>query len=156
MGSSFTVFQQRGFWAPDTLVEVWLEALADVVAPDSPSWLLDARRHWQIQARTGFQGCVDAGLDGCLTSPDRIQAIQELTARARELLVHLGGPTGRLPVHWLNARRVGGSGTWLRDLGLRPVLWVADTFAELLQGNLQTSTTTSPVLLQLIREQPPS
>jgi hypothetical protein len=156
MGSSFTVLQERGFWAPDGHVEVWLEALADVVSPTAPQWLLDARRHWRTQARTGFQGCVDADLDSLLTTPDRIQTLRQVTDKAREFLVHLGGQSARLPATWLNERGVGGPTAWSDDLELSPVLLVADAFAQLLSGEVTTAATTSRALPIQVQERSPA
>jgi hypothetical protein len=146
MGSSFTNFRGHGFWARDGLLEVWLEALAEVVPTHAPAWLQDAQQHWREQARIGFQGCIDAHLDVLLTSQDRVAVALRLADQAREHLARLARGTGHIPAAWLNERRVGGSDYWTADLDLQPLRQIANAFAALISGDLRTTATTSPVL----------
>jgi hypothetical protein len=143
MGSSCTNFRGHGFWARDGLLEVWLEALAEVVPTHAPAWLQDAQRHWRKQARIGFQGCVDADLDALLTSQDRVAVALRLVDQAHEHLIRLAGRNGRIPAAWLNERRVGGSDPWVADLDLQPVRQIANAFAALIHGDLRTTAATS-------------
>jgi hypothetical protein len=147
VGSSFTDFRGYGVWARDGLLETWLEALAEVVPAEAPGWLRDAERHWRLHARTGFQGCVNADLDARLTSQDRIETVLAVAEQAYEHVARVAGPTGRVPAAWLNDRGVGGADSvWLRDLDLGSVRQIADAFAALLRGELQTTAATSPVV----------
>lgn len=147
MGSSFTEFRGVGFWSRDQLLETWLELLAEVVPADAPGWLREAEQHWRMQARAGFQGCVNADLDARLTSDDRIETVLALTEQASAYAARLAAQTGKLPADWLNTRGVGGEGTvWPRDLELESVRQVANALTALLRGNLQTTAKTSPVL----------
>ncbi|WP_139338236.1 hypothetical protein [Micromonospora avicenniae] len=154
MGSSFTEFRSYGFWARDGLLEVWLQALAEVVPTHAPAWLHNAQRHWQEQARTGFQGSIDVGLDALLTSQDRVEVARRLTDQAQEHLNRLAGRTGCIPATWLNERRVGGTDTWTGDLDLQPIRQIANAFAALIRGDLRTTATTSPVLPGPATQQP--
>ncbi|WP_157745744.1 hypothetical protein [Micromonospora purpureochromogenes] len=154
MGSSFTNFRGHGFWARDGLLEVWLEALAEVVPTHAPAWLQDAQRHWRKPARIGFQGCIDADLDALLTSQDRVAVALRLVNQAEEHLNRLASRNGRIPAAWLNERRVGGSDTWTGDLDLQPLRQITNAFAALIHGDLRTTATTSPVLPRPASQQP--
>lgn len=125
VGSSFTEFRERGFWARDGLVELWLDALAECVPPDAPGWLREAGDHWREQARAGFMGCIDAGLDEFLTTPDRVTAALRLVEATRAQLERLDGDRGVPPEH-------------LRQIG--------EAFEALLRGDLDTEAAASPVL----------
>ena len=88
MGSSFTRFSGHGFWARDAGIEVWLYLLAreagEVVDP--PDWLPAARQHWHEQATLGFMGCIGAGLDEILATPERAALVATLGERALDWL----------------------------------------------------------------------
>jgi hypothetical protein len=86
--TSFTTYQSRGFWADDSTIGVWLYLLADVAAGSAGAgWVAAARGSWAVQARTGFLGCVDVGLDEHLGGDPRREA---------EFLRLLGRLTDRL------------------------------------------------------------
>lgn len=147
MGSSYTDFQGFGFWARDGLLEIWLEALAEVVPAKAPEWLRDAKQHWRLQARGGFVGCVNADLDARLTSEDRTETVLALAEQASAYVTRVAGATGTVPAAWLNNRGVGGEGTvWLADVEVRSVHQIGDALTALLRGELQTTPGTSPVL----------
>jgi len=146
VGSSFTAYRGNGFWARDWLLATWLEALADVIPGDAPPWLHDAQQYWRHQARTGFLGCIDADLDGTVSSPDRVATVLGLAGEALALLVRVADGTGHVPAAWLNQRHVAGDDPWCRDLDPGHMRQVAGVFTALLRGELLTSVATSPVL----------
>ncbi|HVQ96410.1 MAG TPA: hypothetical protein VMU51_35660 [Mycobacteriales bacterium] len=85
MGSSFTEYRGRRFWARDLKLEVWLYVLGLIVdrQPVRPAWLVAAREHWRLQATVGFQGTVGADLDGQVgTDPGRAELLIGLAERA--------------------------------------------------------------------------
>ena len=65
MGTSWTSYWHRGFWATDGTVECWLQALvAEIDAHPCPAWwILQAREDWDLQATVGFVGSVCIDLD---------------------------------------------------------------------------------------------
>ena len=147
MPKSFTDYRGYGFWANDAILEAWLAALADIVPSDAPPWLGEAQRAWYELAGVGFMGCVDASLDGMLTSPGRVQVILELATSAMEHVRGLADGTGYLPAQWLNERHISGELSWTSgNIRLDYVEQVAGAFTSLLRGELQTTPATSPVL----------
>ena len=84
MGSSFTEYRERGFWSRDASIELWLYLLAQEVRrlDDPPAWLREAAEDWHLQATVGMGGCVSAGLDQYVPTPERAAVILGLAERA--------------------------------------------------------------------------
>jgi hypothetical protein len=154
VAKSFTDYRGRGFWAHDGLLCVWLAALADVVPDDdAPPWLREAEQHWREQAGVGFMGCVDAGLDKLLASPQRAQVVLGLAETASRCLAGATDSIGYLPASWLNDRHISGEMSWTsRNIRYDYVRRIADAFSALLRDELQTTPATSPVLPRLSQE----
>jgi hypothetical protein len=145
VGSSFTRLAGRGFWASDAAVEVWLFLLAreaDQLA-DAPSWLREAARDWHANATLGVIGCVSAGLDDVLTSPERVAAVIGLSEKALQW-VRDHRPV--LPADLLNSFGLGGPGScFTRDVEVAHFLRVGEAFLKLLRGELTTDVASPPV-----------
>jgi hypothetical protein len=146
MGTSFTEFQGYGFWANDACLEVWLHLLAREVdqSVGAPDWLHDTGRYWQDVARIGFVGCISAELDGRVTGPDRTRLVVDVAERTlAQLRTH--GPV--LSAALLNSLGTGGEGShFTRDVETDAFVRVGEAFIRLLQGELRTDATTSPVV----------
>ncbi len=156
MGTSFADYRGHGFWANDGLLSVWLAALADVVAADAPPWLREAAEHWREQAGVGFIGCVAAGLDRLLASPQQAQTALSLAETASGYLASLTDAAGYLPASWLNDRHISGETSWTStNIRYDYVQQIADAFTTLLRGELQTTPATSPVLPRVSQQPPP-
>lgn len=87
MGTSWTSYRHRGFWATDGTVECWLQALvAEIDAHPCPAgWILQAREDWHLQATAGFIGSVCIDLDRHLAGDAcREEAILLLLNRVAE------------------------------------------------------------------------
>ena len=138
MGSSYTEFRGRGFWARDALLEVWLILLAEEAEREQPpiDWLNHAAKHWRSQATSGMVGCLSANLDPYATFGDRAQQLERVATRALETL-RAHGPTMERGV--LNALHVGGPGAqFTSDVATALFVDVAEAFIRLLQGPLDT------------------
>lgn len=146
MGTSFTDYRGRGFWARDSVLELWLFVLSLEIdgASQTPPWLLNARDDWRLQATVGFQGCVSASLDEHLgDDTSRVSLLLCVAASARRRLLDYG-PV--VPRRVLNSFGLGGGGTFQADLDPAVVLPVAEAFTALLQGEIVWDPSTSPVL----------
>jgi hypothetical protein len=146
VGSSFTGFRGRGFWARDLKVEVWLYVLGLIVDRQlvRPAWLVRVGEHWREQATVGFNGVVDAGLDGQVgIDPARLVLLIGLAEQAEQYLrqrqVLTAGELAAAGVAGWQARRDG-------DLDTALVLPVARAFIDLLAGRVSWDASTSPVL----------
>lgn len=136
MGSSRVTFRDRGYWAADAALEVWLHLLAGEVRrlPVAPEWLRRAAEHWDGQAHGGFVGCVSPALDEHVGG-DAVRATLLLRVGhgARDALA-ARGPV--LTAAALNDLGVGSAGdVFLRDVDAGPFLAVADAFLDLLRGH---------------------
>jgi len=146
VSSSFTCYRDRGFWSRDSSLELWLFLLAQEVKQlDNPSdWLCVAAEDWQIQATGGFVGCISAGLDEFVSTPDRAATLVELSKQALATL-HKKGEV--LTAEWLNSLSLSGTGSYfMRDVPTEVVLRIGDAFVRLLCGEITWDAKTSPVL----------
>ncbi|MHC4177060.1 MAG: hypothetical protein ACYSWU_06120 [Planctomycetota bacterium] len=146
MGTSFTEFKGRGFWARDSSIEFWLWLLAQEIdrRDEVAGWLAEAREHWHVQATEGFTGCVDASLDEYLTSPERVQTVLGLAERA---LDGLQGRGAVLSADWLNSLGIGGQGARFgEDVPTEVFARVGEAFIKLLREELPWDAKWSPVL----------
>ena len=138
MGRSRVTVRDRGFWAADAALEVWLHLLAVEVRrlPGAPQWLRRAGGHWDEQAHGGFVGCVSPALDEHVgDDADRAALLLRVGRGARDALA-ARGPV--LTADALNDLGVGTAGdVFLRDVDAGPFLAVADAFLDLLRGHPQ-------------------
>ncbi len=135
MGSSFTDYRGRGFWARDADVELWLNELVAAVddSADAPAWLREARDWWWIQATVGLTGCVSIGMDEHLAgAPDRESLFLKLVRRADERVSSYGLT---ISAEVANSFGVGGDGaTFYADVDTQPLHAFAVAVADLVRG----------------------
>jgi hypothetical protein len=144
MGSSFTEYQNFGFWSKDWLLESWLRMLA-LNLPDKVyelCWLRDLRDDWLLQSAGLFTGFVSPNLDQYLSHGDRRALITE-SAKSLKAKIHLF--EDRIPVAYFFA--LGISFVPYREWVPREDLEsIAARFIDLLEGKLTTTASTSPTL----------
>jgi hypothetical protein len=146
MGSSVIQFRGKGFWAPDSDLEVWLYLLAQEVdrTPDPPGWLLRAGEHWLVQASVGFMGCVDPDLDRFAATTAQVAVMLQLTDRT---LRRLDEYRSVLSPEDLNAMHTGGEGSYFtRAIPRAAFRKVGERFRMLLLGMVATDAKTAPVI----------
>src|SRR5687767_170701 len=139
MTTSYTDYRGRGFWANDTVIELWLHLLVHATSTDHhPEWIARAREDWAIQASVGFLGCVDVGLGRHLAGdPIRETAFLALVNDFDRHLVALG-PT--IPAATATAYRVGGRTEFLADVDVGPLRRFSASLIDLVAAR----TTESP------------
>ena len=136
MGSSFTAFAGHGFWAGDAGVALCLFLLGAEAGrlDDAPPWLREAARDRHLNATLGLIGCVSAGLDEVLTSPERVTVVLDLAEKAVQWL-RGQGPV--VPPDLLNSFGLGGPGSrFTRHVEKASFLDVSEAFLKLLRGEL--------------------
>jgi len=146
MGTSFTTFQGKGFWANDGILEVWLYLLASEINSilDVPDWLAQAQDEWLMMAQIGLTGSIHANLDGLLTTPQKKEQVIKLAQQTTTSL-EAYGPL--LSPEMLNAMDIGGTGSYFtRDVETDLFLQIGRAFVSLLKGELSTDSSTSPTL----------
>jgi hypothetical protein len=146
VGSSFTRYLGRGFWSRDASIELWLCLLAQEVwrLDTPPEWLRAAAEDWQLQATTGFGGCVSAGLDGHAPTAERAAIVLDLAERTLAGLRERGET---LPAAWLNSLGLGGPGSvFLQDVPAEGFVRVGEAFVQLLRGEISWDAATSPLV----------
>lgn len=146
VGSSFTEYRGRGFWARDSKLEIWLYLLVKTIDRHNPiePWLSRARDDWHIQATAGMTGCVCASLDEHLG--DRASHVATLIVLAEE--AERGLIDGQaIPVSELARAGVGGDGcTWTCDVDPAVIQPIARAFIDLVEGRIAWDASTSPAL----------
>src|SRR5687767_6487948 len=142
MGSSFTSYRGKGFWARDGQVQVWLYFLVEEIErlESPPAWLQQVKQDWLVQSTLGIGGCVCAGLDEVATSTERTQTLIELAQKALRHL-HERGPRLTLEVPFSYA--TDGPDVLCIDRDIRIFSCVGEAFIDLLQGRVRTDASTS-------------
>ena len=143
MGTSFTRYRGKGFWTRDGQIQVWLYLLIEEIdrLGDAPAWLRELREDWLVQSTLGASGCVSAELDQVATSPDRVEALVELSERALSRLPERG-PRLTLEVPYSYGTQ--GPDTLCIDRDIRIFSCVGEAFIDLLRGRIETDASTSP------------
>jgi hypothetical protein len=162
MGSSFTKSRGHGFWTRDPLLEVWLRVLANEVdrLPSVPTWLRTARTNWHIQATSGFNGFVSAGLDETLTDAERSRFVEGLCVAALARLRQAGPLLSCDYLNRLMEDPASGyatdpaTGEFTRDAEAYPFLRVGECFLALVRGQLDPTDENSPMVG--MEQHPPS
>ncbi len=145
MGTSFTQYNKKGFWARDACLEVWLHFLTlEIEQMDRvPKWLESAKEHWHIQATVGFVGCISPDLDRIADNPERRNLIIHISKNALERLYAQGNI---LEQGYLNSLGIGGEGSYFaKDCQTSVFTVIGQKFVDLLEGNLSTDASNSPV-----------
>jgi hypothetical protein len=144
MGTSFVEFQNKGFWARDGSLEVWLHFLATEIdwLPTPSPWLHRLRDHWYQQAQSGAVGCLWVGLDDFVTQDAQVEEVILLCEAALRRLMSYGEV---LPQDYLNSIASEGS-SWSRDVEVTAFTRIGHAFKQLLRGELATDAATSPVM----------
>lgn len=139
MGSSFIEFNNYGFWAKDSSIEVWLYLLVIEIdkIEDLPDWLKKTREQWLIDATAGFIGCISPNLDKYLTNYDKVLLVIKLSGDVLKWL----SQQKSLSYKYLNSLGVGGI-WWTRDIKAEVFIQIGRKFIELLKGELNTAATT--------------
>jgi hypothetical protein len=146
VGSSFTAYRGRGFWAQDPGIEVWLYLLARQAShlEHAPGWLHVAQVHWHKQATLGFNGCVSACLDDHLASPEQVALVLEL---GEQVLAWLRTQGPALSAELLNSFGTGGAGAcFTGDVPIENFFIIGEAFISLIRDELTTDAANSPVL----------
>lgn len=130
-------YRGSGFWVRDFQAEIWLYLLAQEgrAAAEAPAWLARACADWEIQATTGFVGCVSSYLDEHLgTDPDRVALALDLSERALQRLL-AWAPA--IPKDIVNSFGTAGDyESYFRDQPTDPLLACGRAFTSLLRGEL--------------------
>jgi hypothetical protein len=143
MGTSFTSYRGKGFWARDGQVEVWLYLLVQEIdrLESAPDWLVEVRQDWHVNATLGLTGCVSAGLDEIATTKERVEV---LIALAGSALAWLSQQGPRLTLDIPYSHGTGGPDRLCENVDVRVFGCVGEKFIELLQGKVETDARTSP------------
>lgn len=134
MTTSWTTYQERGFWADDTTIELWLHLLVKTSSgAGQPDWVTTARRDWDRQASVGFLGCVTVGLDDHLGGdPVRERQFLALVATLDDHVRALG-PT--IPAATATGFGIGGRTTFTADVDAKILHEFSAAVTELVTEN---------------------
>lgn len=87
-------FRERGFWAANTPLSIWLCALAAEISrvEPLPEWLQSARDHWSFQATEAEDvlECIFTNLDGHLNEDEKVSLLIDVSERALSRLEQEG------------------------------------------------------------------
>ena len=144
MASSFISFSEKGFWARDNKLSVWLRLLTNEVDEQNqnPVWLSQMREYWETQF--GMNGCISLRLDEFLFDSEKKDIVCSLSAKTLQRLDEYGEVIGEDELNTMNVLSEGsffGAAISTEDFRL-----VEQSFIALLQGELCTIDLASSVI----------
>jgi len=137
MGTSMVRYGDHGFWARDTLLEVWLQLLVRELdeEPDREDWLTEVRDEWEHQATAGYNGYIEVKLFIFAYPDDRRRKLLDVSQATFNKLM---ARDDDISVEELNAMNTGGSDhTFWTPLSAEQVAIVARPFNNLLSGQVE-------------------
>jgi hypothetical protein len=145
MAFSFIDFKEYGFWGWDGAIEGWLYFLVQEIdkLESIPDWLGEVREHWYSQATVGFLGWIHPQLDEYLINDERVAMVVMLSERVLRWLAE----KKEIPQAYLDSLNLPQAGAWgtAGDVEAETFSRIGRKFVELLQGELKTDASTSPV-----------
>jgi len=133
--TSFTHFQDAGFWAKDEVLQYWLWALAAEIPenPGTPTWLIAAKQYWEHESQIAGCGYVLPQLNNLVPSAAHVRPLLALVQQAQRRVAGMGRWISR---QQLMQNQIAGSGFRWPDGGLSTdlVLGVARDFKALLES----------------------
>ena len=137
MGSTFVEFNQKGFWANDSILELWLRLLAwhlDEPSNDEVNIKL-IRNQWLLASRGFFQGCVPVELDSLIKTSSDSQVIEKAIASLVESLKTSGEILDEKHINLL-----GFEYTWRKGVRVAGLIEMGESFQDLISGKIVTSS----------------
>ncbi|NML04502.1 hypothetical protein [Sphingomonas sp. G-3-2-10] len=142
MGSSFvTVDGQHGFWAVDSIHELWIWLVAlniDASREPPASPVVELRNSWLTAGMMSLGGVVYNQLDRFMAQPEAADAIRSATAKLRTKLI-------KAPdfIH-VDAFNLAGFDTdWIDCIPREGLLAFAEAWTSLLDGKIGTTASHS-------------
>jgi hypothetical protein len=136
VGTTFVRMRGCGFWMSDSLLELWLRLLAlhieDPVEPGSLATTI--RDQWLLASRGYFMGCVPAGLEEAVATP---QGEALVRAAIDSLLGALGSAPAQLSKDVFNLMGIT-NGVFTADIETWRLVEVGQAYLDLLDGKILT------------------
>jgi hypothetical protein len=128
-----------GFWADDSMLQVWIYFLAQAAQEMSPrpAWLEGEIQDWLIGASAGGVGCVYYGLMAESYSAEQRAVLAHVAERALALVEAYGVS---IPPEVLNSITQT-SVVWYKPVDLRYFTDVGSAWLRLMQGQLDATST---------------
>jgi hypothetical protein len=151
--TSFTHFQDAGFWAKDEVLQYWLWALAAEIpeTPGTPTWLIAAKQYWEHESQINGCGYVLPQLNHLVTGAAQIRQLLAIAHQAQRRIAASGQWISR---QQLMQNQIGGSGFRWPDGGLSAdlVLAVAHDFTTLLESGAAVPAAEQPRRQRLLAQ----
>lgn len=159
MATSFVDLDKNGFWIPDWLLQVWLLFLAREIdkLPMKDEATLALRNSWYLEGMHVCLGCMHTGLnefvqderhrDLLLKLTQNVTRSVEMNPKAltyteiNNMIMLVANELKNLDERWDDAQveRVRKNELFQKDVELSTLKRVAELFAELLEGKMQTT-----------------
>jgi hypothetical protein len=130
MATSFVSLYGKGFWSPDSLLEIFAHFLAQELGKSSLPWAQEYARHLQAQATVGMSGCFDFQLSSL-----RANALEVVSKAAETVVDALQRSPLALSASSLTALGLGGGAVFERDVEFDKLAKLNTVFQQLLSGN---------------------
>ena len=134
--TSFTHYQNAGFWAKDEVLQFWLWALAAEIPEHTgtPTWLIAAKQYWEHESQISGCGYVLPQLNYLVSTVAQARQLLPFVLQAQRRITALGRWVSR---QHLMQNQIAGSGFRWPDGGLSTelVLAVARDFTALLESS---------------------
>lgn len=141
MGTSFTIYKEEGFWAPNWCLEVWFYSLSQRILSRGqlPSWLNDAVAKWMDVASYGWSGCLSGSLERVIPDDDKAELVVSFAGETLREFYQAGE---MVPLTTLKALKFDEKyplRPLVEEWPLEPVTIVGEVFIQLLQGRWRGS-----------------
>lgn len=133
MGTSYIKYNDRGFWTPDSDIEVWLYlfSLEIDTLPEKPDWLLKLKETVHFYATAGFVGCINPDLNGLINTPEKKDIAFEISQKVLNRLRHFGET---IPLTTINSWGFGGpQSKYVKEPPVQKFIETGEQFISLLK-----------------------
>ena len=130
MTTSLVALNGKGFWSPDSLLEIFAHFLAEELAKLDTPWATSYTDHLQVQATAGLTGCIDFRL----ASLDE-DAKKSVLRAAENVVVILRRKPRALSAQSLTMLNLGGGAVFESDVDLEMLVKLKSVFHQLLSGD---------------------
>lgn len=130
MATSLITLNEKGFWAPDSLLEVFAYFVAEELEKSAVPGAREYARHLRAQATAGMSGCMDLRLSSL-----RKEEIDAVSTAAQEVVELMRQAPASLSAKRLTSLGLGGGSVFQSDVELYEVARLNSAFQMLLSGN---------------------
>ena len=141
MAASCVKFKEKAFWSDDAWLEGWLYFFVQELSKlkRSDIWIKQIEGDWYLQAKLGFMGCINLGLDEVIDSQEKKEILEAIALKVNNKFLVFGKV---LPNHILTELETIGH-NWPSPPKTSNFIKVGQLFIELINERLQWTVSSS-------------